>query len=191
MPLWSGSSDVGGRCLAGAKLLAFAMLFAPLLLANDPSEYEVKAAFLVNFTHFVEWPDENSTAAFNLCVVGPDPFGPVLDKVVGTRTVNGRPIAIRRVSPIAVNGSCQIAFFGDLDRAAMQRVLPLFEKRHSLTVGDSVEFAERYGVIGFIVENQRVSLAVHPGHAARCGLKISSQLMRVAKIVSDPGRATE
>jgi hypothetical protein len=190
MHRWCGSSEVLPRSYITAILLAM-LMFAGSALANDRGEYEVKAAFLVNFTHFVEWPDTGSAGPFNLCVVGPDPFGAVLDRVIGNRTVNGRPIAVKRLAPAASDGSCQIAFLNDLDRAALLRLLPLLEKNHALTVGDSLEFAERYGVIGFTVENQRVSLAVHPGHAARCGLKINSQLMRVARIVSDSGRPLE
>ena len=190
MHRWRGSSDVLPRSYIAATLLAF-LACAGAARASDRGEYEVKAAFLVNFTHFVEWPGTDSAGPFNVCVVGPDPFGTVLDKVVGDRTVNGRPIAIKRVAPSTPDGSCQIAFLNDLDRGTILRLLPVLEKSHTLTVGDSRDFAQRYGVIGFTVENQRVSLAVHPGHAARCGLKINSQLMRVATIVSDSGRPVE
>jgi hypothetical protein len=59
------------------------------------------------------------------------------------------------------------------------------ELSHSLTVGDSPKFAERYGVIGFILENNRVSLALNTARAAKSGLKINSQLMRVARMVPE------
>lgn len=149
----------------------------------------MKAAFLVNFTHFIEWPDDPGSGPFNLCVIGSDPFGPVLDKVVGAHTVDGRrPMVVKRLPRTVTEPSCQIAFLSDLDRSSLLHLIPILENSHSLTVGDSQEFAERYGVIGFIVDNQRVSLAIHPGHAAKAGLKINSQLMRVATIVSGNGR---
>jgi hypothetical protein len=165
-------------------------LIVPVLLGfplkgADRSEYEVKAAFLVNFTHFVEWPAPPSAGQFRLCVVGPDPFGDSLERVVGSRTVNDRPIVIRRF-PRTVDGtSCQIAFLGDLDRGALLRLLRMPELSHSLTVGDSPKFAERYGVIGFILENNRVNLALNTARAAKSGLKINSQLMRVARMVPE------
>jgi YfiR/HmsC-like len=165
-------------------------LAVPLLLclpvnARDASEYEVKAAFLVNFTHFVEWPDTTARKEFGLCVIGADPFGDVLDKVVGTRTVNDKPIVIRRLPRSIEGASCQIAFVGDLEGNNLTKVLRNLETSHSLVVGDSPKFAERYGVIGFTVGNNRVGLALNTSRAEKYGLKINSQLMRVAKIVSD------
>jgi YfiR/HmsC-like len=158
--------------------------------ATDRSEYEVKAAFLVNFTHFVEWSDSTSAGQFTLCVVGPDPFGNSLEKVVGSRTVNDKPIVIKRFSRTIDGAPCQIAFFGDLDRNALLRLVRVPELSHSLTVGDSPGFAEHYGVIGFVLENNRVGLALNTARAAKAGLKINSQLTRVARIVSgDSGEA--
>jgi hypothetical protein len=165
--------------------LAFPILLSLPLRAGDRGEYEVKAAFLVNFTHFVEWPDPLAKEKFSLCVVGPDPFGDVLEKVVGNRTVHDRPIVIRRFPSKLEGPSCEIAFIGDLDHGALLKLLRSPELSHSLTVGDAPRFAERYGVIGFVVENDRVSLALHTVRAEKSGLKINSQLMRVAKIVSN------
>jgi hypothetical protein len=151
----------------------------------DRGEYEVKAAFLVNFTHFVEWPALASAGQFRLCVVGPDPFGNSLERVVGSRTVNGQAITIKRF-PRTVDGApCQIAFIGELDHGVLAKLLRAPELSHSLTVGDSLSFAEHHGVIGFYLENNRVSLALNTARAARSGLKINSQLMRVAKVVSE------
>jgi len=154
------------------------------LAGGDRGEYEVKAAFLVNFTHFVEWPASPRAVPFYLCVIGPDPFGDVLEKVVGNRTVNNSPIVIKRFPAAADGKSCDIAFVGDVDRETLLKLSRDLELGHVLTVGDSLKFAERYGVIGFIVENNRVNLVLNIGRANKHGLKISSQLMRVAKPVA-------
>ena len=163
--------------------------FLLLLLANFPlaaadrGEYEVKAAFLVNFTHFVEWPASSQTGPFNLCVIGPDPFGDVLERVAGNRMVGNQPIVIKRLAGTAGANVCAIAFVGDLDRQTLSKLSRNPELSRVLTVGDSEKFAERYGVIGFVVENSRVGLVVNADRASQHGLKINSQLMRVAKAV--------
>jgi hypothetical protein len=184
----SHNTTLIARLISG--LFLFGLLTTPLW-ATDRSEYEVKAAFLLNFTHFVEWPGPPSVTPFSICVIGPDPFGPVLDKIVGAHTVNGRPMVIKRFARTVTEGSCQIAFMGEVERNALLKLLPVLESGHALTVGDSVDFAKRYGVIGFVVENERVSLAINPARASRSGLKINSQLMRVATIVSEGSRAPE
>jgi hypothetical protein len=165
--------------------LVILLLACSPLSGTDRGEYEVKAAFLVNFTHFVEWPASSRGAPFQLCVIGRDPFGDILEKVVGNRTVDNRPIVIKRFSGAADGNSCEIAFVGGVDRETLPKLFRSLEGCPVLTVGDSLKFAERYGMIGFIVDNNRVSLVLNIGRANEHGLKINSQLMRVAKPVSD------
>ena len=66
---------------------------------SPPSEYEVKATFLLNFTKFVQWPSspEPPATAFNICILGEDPFGETLDHIVQDERVDGRPIQVRRI----------------------------------------------------------------------------------------------
>jgi hypothetical protein len=91
---------------------------------------------------------------------------------------------ITRQSGSADGSFCEIAFVGDVDRETLVRLSRSLEVNHVLTVGESPNFFERYGVIGFVVENNRVGLVLNTARANRHGLKINSQLMRVAKPVS-------
>src|SRR5687767_6577948 len=81
-------------------LLCSAGLAAGQGVADEPSEYAVKAAYLAKFPSYVEWPP----AAFDapdspvvICVVGDDPFGPLLDDVLAAQQVQGRPMVARRM----------------------------------------------------------------------------------------------
>jgi YfiR/HmsC-like len=168
-------------------LLTLLLLASLPLAAADRGEYEVKAAFLINFTHFVEFPAGSQTGPFNLCVIGPDPFGDVLEKVVGNRMVGNQAIVIKRLASAAGGNVCAIAFVGDIDKQTLLKLSRNAELSHALTVGDSEKFAERYGVIGFVVENSRVGLVLNADRANQHGLKINSQLMRVAKPVGSAG----
>jgi hypothetical protein len=171
-------ASTSARALGWLRLLLLAGL---PLTAADRGEYEVKAAFLVNFTHFVEWPAGSPTGPFNLCVIGPDPFGDLLEKVAWNRTVGNQPIAIKRLPGAAGGSSCAIAFVGAFDQHTLLKLSRSPELSHALTVGDSRDFAERYGVIGFVIENNRVGLVLNAARASQHSLKITSQLMRVAK----------
>ncbi|MFI3187409.1 MAG: YfiR family protein, partial [Methylococcaceae bacterium] len=60
--------------LAGV-FFGLVLLLSQQVIASDVDvEYKVKAGYLYNFTKFITWP-EDSSASFNLCIVGDDPFG--------------------------------------------------------------------------------------------------------------------
>jgi hypothetical protein len=174
------------------KIPLLLCLCSGLIIAGSravPGEYEMKAAFLVNFTHFVEWPASgDATAPFPFCIVGSDPFGKTLEKVVGQRTVGGRPIVVRRLLPTSDLTGCRIAFLSEENHALLNKALGALEQEHALTVGEAEHFAERGGMVGLVVENDHVCIELNTKPAERAGLKISSQLIHLAKRVGENGK---
>ncbi|MDX2152856.1 MAG: YfiR family protein [Bryobacteraceae bacterium] len=141
-------------------------------------EYLVKAAYLLNFTKFVDWPGEafgESRSGFVLCLVGGDPFGPAIDRMMAGETVNGRAIVVRRME--MADSSCHLAFFaGPGGRAEAAG-------RYLLTVGEGAGFLREGGAIAMVLENRRVRFDVSRKAAAAAGLKVSSRLLSVARNV--------
>src|SRR5690348_11218885 len=93
------------RARAGLRIACLALLLACncALAGPVPGEYQVKAVFLFNFTHFVEWPADafpGPAAPFVIGVLGQDPFGSALDEAVRGETVNGHPLVVQRYSGI-------------------------------------------------------------------------------------------
>jgi hypothetical protein len=166
---------------AAAVALALVLFAIPAVAQNAPSEYEVKAAFLLNFTKFIEWPSSPSTpeTPFTICIFGEDPFGPILPQIVQGEQVAQRPIAVRRLRQSAAG--CDVLFVSKSERsaAALLSALP----RGTLTIGESENFLRDGGVISFVLENRRVRFDVNEPAAARNGLKISSRLLNVARTV--------
>jgi hypothetical protein len=161
---------------------------SPVWADDAPSEYQVKAAFLLNFARFVEWPATAfSTASepFVIGIVGMDPFGGAMDQVVSGKTVNGRPIAVRRVSDPAALRACHVVFFATSDPRRLNEIAGPATSPGILTVGEAEGFAERGGMINFVVENNHVRFEINPAAASRAGLKISSKLLQLAIIVRD------
>ena len=168
----------------GAVLLIYFASFAGNVsagLAQGTSEYEVKAAFLYNFAKFVEWPSPPQTA-IELCVVGEDPFGNVLEDTVRGKTINGRPLVVRRMKPGENPRSCQIAFIGAADHES-RAVLETLRGANVLTVGDSPNFARDGGIINFILKDNKVYFEINVDAAEQAHLKISSKLLNLAKII--------
>ena len=100
-----------GYCFAVFGL-ALGLLFASKpLQGSQPTEYEVKAAYLYNFGNFVAWRSDSAEAvvdSFAICVLGQDPFGPVLDATVNGESIGGKKVAVRRLSKVQDATGCRI-----------------------------------------------------------------------------------
>lgn len=178
-------------CALAAALLVSNAWWCPEARAQPPSEYHVKAVFLYNFAKFIEWPphlsgDGNDPIA--LCVVGEDPFGEVLEQTIQGKTVNGHELVIERFKRGQDARGCQIAFISSSERARLRPLLESLKGTSVLTVGETQGFAQLGGVINFTVEDNNVRFEVNVEAAERAGLRISSKLLSLAKIVKDEGR---
>jgi hypothetical protein len=173
---------------AAPVLVALAFL-ATTSAAQEPTEHEVKAAFMFHFARLVTWPSWPSVAEpdapFEIAVVGRDPFGDALESTIGSTRVQGRPIRVRRApTAAALERPPQLLFVADTDPSAARRALAAVEARPVLTVGEAPGFAESGGMIGFrLTPDGRVTFDVNLASAERSGLRVSSQLLRVARVV--------
>ncbi len=158
----------------------------PRCAAQPSLEYEVKAAFLLNFTRFIDWPAAtlpDAASPFTICILGKDPFGHVLDDVLKGEAVNGRPLMVRRITQSPAPQSCQVVFIEATGRALLKDLTSL--GRGVLTVGEGDLFVRDGGMIGFVIDNRRVRFAINQSAAEAAGLKISSKLLSVARAVKD------
>jgi YfiR/HmsC-like len=120
-----------------------------LLGAGDDramSEYQVKAAFLYNFTKFVSWPAiafPTTNSPFVLGIAGNDPFGKSLDEVVRNETVGTHPIQVRRLRAGDDLGSCHMLFISGSEKEWVESMLAQLRRRPILFVGDTAGFAVR------------------------------------------------
>jgi YfiR/HmsC-like len=167
-----------------ATLFSLLLFFFNVVSAQGPSEYEVKAAFLLNFTKFVDWPpaafaDANSPIA--LCVLGQDPFGQALDDMIEGEAVSGRKLMVRRITESPAPKTCQVLFVGS-SRGDTTKTLGSLG-RGVLTVGDGDRFLREGGIIAFVLESGHVRFDINQSAATRAGLKLSSRLLRVARSI--------
>src|SRR5579884_21307 len=173
--------------LPTSRLPVLALLvLCPGITAADPApEYEVKAAFLLNFTKFIDWPPAayaDANSPFTICLLGGDPFGRVLDDMVEGETVDGRKLVVRRISEPPGRKSCQMLFLGSGEKE-VRRVLSELGPG-VLTVGDHERFIHEGGMIAFVIDNRRVRFDINQAAAEAAGLKLSSKLLSVARRVA-------
>lgn len=167
-----------------ASLLAGAGLAHPAPSAIE--EYAVKAAFLLNFARFVEWPEDSFATAespMRICVLGEDPFGAVLDRTIDGQLVSGRRVEAARTADAEELAECQVAFVSRSERSRIDAVIARVADAPVLTVSEVDGFAGRGGTINFFLDTQRVRFEVNPAAASRSGLRISSELLRLGRIV--------
>ena len=153
-----------------------------------PTEYEIKAAFIYNFAKYVEWPEESgpdSGELFVIGVLGDDPFGALLDQIARTKTVGDKPIVIRRFDRLEDYTPCHVLFVAASAQDLLPAVLEKLAHSPVLVIGDTEGFAQRGVTINFVIERSKVRFEINPEAAACAGLKISSKLLRLAKIVTE------
>jgi hypothetical protein len=151
-------------------------------------EYELKAAMLYNLTRFVEWPPSafhDPQAPIQLCIIGRDPFGSTLASIVVKQTVNGRPVLIRHSQNDAGILACHLLYISSSERKTISQIFATLKGSSVLTVGEMTQFAAHGGMIQFSLEEQHVRFDINLDAVSRAGLKLSSRLLVLARIIKD------
>jgi hypothetical protein len=147
-------------------------------------EYQVKGAFLLNFTKFVDWPPQAFKGPGDpiaICVLGRSPFGPGLEQAAQQTAAGNRRVSVRQVSDGPQASQCQIVFVSASERKRWRGVLEALRGRSVLTVGEWEGFLADGGVIGFKLEGDKVRMEIGTEAAGRAGLHISAKLLSLAQ----------
>ena len=174
----------------GAIVFLMALLalipFEAVAQTSSAGEYELKAAMLYRLTYFVEWPAAvvpDSQGATILCVLGQDPLGTALPSVISGQTGSARRTEVRHMPSASEIRGCQVVYVATSEKKNIAQILAALKGSGVLTVGDMAQFAAKGGMIQFSLEDNRVRFDVNLDEAAQAGLKISSRLLMLARIV--------
>jgi hypothetical protein len=178
------------RLCAPLLLLAALVFLSPAAAprtarADSPQagEYQVKAAFLINFAGFVDWPENTgANGSFVIGILGKDPFEGSIDSLKG-KTARGKKVVIRRYDDPEEVRDADILFISASEKRALPHIMKTLRSRPVLTVGDHPGFARSGVMINLVLLRKRVGFEVNAQAAQRAGLRISSQLLKLAKEV--------
>jgi hypothetical protein len=149
------------------------------------NEYEIKAAFIYNFSKFVEWPDNvisPSADSITLCIIGNNPFGNMIRAIEG-KAVKNKTLSIKNItSPVNIKG-CNILFIASSEEDNLKPILSQAAKNHALTIGDTEGFDKMGVIINMFIEEDKVRFNINIDAAERSGFKISSKLLKLSKPV--------
>lgn len=172
------------RATAHAIMLCMGLVPALGIGAEaDSLEYTVKAAYLTKFGIYVEWPGAafaSPTAPLNLCVIGDDPFGALLDTAAEAQRIDGHPIAVRRVKTVSRETGCHVLYVAASEAPRQAQIVDALRGSAVLTVSDARNGANAATAISFVVKDNRVRFNVDEEAAAQNGLAISSKLLGLA-----------
>jgi hypothetical protein len=172
-----------------AGLLTLSVAVPTVARTTASTEYQQKAAFLAQFPNFVEWPSDqsqNAQSSFQICVYGDFNFGSALAESTHGTTVHGRKLELRWVRKLADIRTCQILFVSRSEHARYGQVLVAVANSGVLTVGETAGFLEAGGAICFSYEQDLLRFEVNLAAAHDARLKMSTQLLGLAKRVMNP-----
>jgi hypothetical protein len=150
---------------------------------SNPTEYQIKSAFLFNFAKFVEWPSSafpHTNSPIIIGIVGENPFGDILATTIRDKTVNDRPLVIKEFQPPLSTTNFHIVFISTSEKSRLPVLLQTLRESSALTVGEMERFTESGGMINFVWEGNKVRFQVNEAAAKSAGLKISSKLLSLS-----------
>ena len=177
------SSWFFAACLAIVSFCFGQFAAAPAYAQEDILERAVKATFLYKFVPFVQWPADSfplPDAPVDICVVGTDPFGEILDEAVAGQSIAEHPIRIHRFDSWSEDAVCHVLF---VSGPQTSDVLESVRGMPVLTITDSADGMEAEGIIHFVVEADRVSFDIDAVQAQMNGLTVSARLLALARMV--------
>ncbi len=184
-----GADEVSAvRRIGGILLLGLLGLAALPASANPAREYEVKAAFLLNFARLVHWPDTAFTAPdmpIRVVCFARNPFAGALEAILAQETVQGRAFRVETTQRLADVRGAHLVFVPADQAGALDDLERTVEDAPVLLVGESEGFAARGGVINLYTEDGRIRFEINRKAAERRGLRLSSRLLRLARLVAE------
>jgi len=172
-------------------ILATACIIGPAVPAcfaqpKAAPEYQLKAAFLYNLLQFIEWPQEafkDADSPITICVYDDRASGNAFDSYRNEK-IRGRKLVFKKFNELQRSLECHVMFVNTQDRKIMNTIIAKAGSKTILTVGESDDFARMGGIINFFTADNKLRFEINPDAAKKAGLKVSSEILKVARIVN-------
>jgi len=173
----------------GVMILILLLLWFPLMGSSEqgqevqPTEYQLKAAFLFYFAMFVEWPQRafaDETSPFVIGVLGENPFQNDLTRTVQDKKIDEHPLLVREIRLPTEATNCHLLFISASEKKRLPEILESLKGTSVLTVSEVERFTEQGGMINFVLQGKKIRFQINKDAATASGLKVSSKLMNLA-----------
>lgn len=150
----------------------------------QPTEYQIKAAFIFNFARFVEWPPKafaDTNSPMIIGVLGKNVFGDDLTQTISGKAINGHPLEFQIFKSVADATKCHVLFINSSEKTHLSKILAQLQGSGILTVGDEMDnFLADGGMINLRIVDDKVRFEINNEAAKKADLIISSKLLRLA-----------
>lgn len=153
------------------------------LAQQQPTEYQIKAAFIFNFAKFVDWPPNTFTETNSPIVVGilgKNVFEGNLEKIIGNKTINNRPFRFVDLASPTEAARCHILFISPSEKDNVRKIVEGLHHASVLTISETDHFVDAGGMINFVIEDNKIRFEINNTAAKKAGLQISSKLLSLA-----------
>lgn len=179
--------------LATSLLLLCVLLFTGQVCAakDNFDEYQVKAAFLFNLTNFVSWPESsfnNDESPFIVTILGNNPFGGNLQRLLDAEEISGRKIILKQIDSIMELTATHLLYINPRLQRKMPGILEQTQIPGLLLVSDYPGFCETGGTVNLLINKKRVQLEINKTTATQNQLKFSSKILRLATLFEGESR---
>lgn len=157
------------------------------------TEEVIKVGIVFNLVMFVKWPVESfvdNSSPLNMCVIGKDPFKGGLSSIEG-KLVKKRKLGVRILKDNDNMSDCHLAYVSASESGNFEKIIDALALSHVLTVGETPGFAERGGIVNLIKKEGRIGFEINIDAAKRANINISSELLKLATIVSEGNASSE
>jgi YfiR/HmsC-like len=180
----AGTKPAGGWLRPALAAVLLLLQGAGAWTQTRPTEYEVKAAYLLNFGRFTRYAGAAPQRPhFDICILGRDPFGRVMDDIAAHESIDNVPVRVLRITDATQGRSCAIVFISVLESERMREDLAILGGSDTLTVSDAPDFIAHGGMIQLTLQGDHVRFEVNLDAVNRNHLELSSELLRVAASV--------
>ncbi len=166
-------------------LITSIILFDGTAQTKSINENQLKAAFIYNFTRFINWPPQSFTDAespFIIGIFGEDRLSTHLNLLIKGEKLNNRPIIIKTYSSAQKIGACHILFISSQSASEIKNQLWYINRKSTLTVSDMPNFAKTGGIIGFYKVQNKLKLQINMYEVKHSELIFSSKLLSLCNI---------
>lgn len=148
----------------------------------------IKAVYLYNFARFTEWPASMPKGPLTLCVMDDPDVAASLDGLAGDKPINGRDVTVASIATFRIVRQCHLLYVPGSDRVKVLSALDSVSSLPVLTVGDGEVFTRAGGVAALLTDGERTRFAINPDALTRSGLRISSQVLGLARLIREDAR---
>jgi len=177
-----------GFCLKATLLLFCLTSFAadPTMANNHAlSEYQVQAAYIINFIKFTTWPPsafKDDQQDIILGILDDDFIDDTLDKI------DGRLIMNRHLQVIHLNiddnlQGCHLLYISSSNHRQLKQILAGIQGQPVLTISNMDNFASNNGIIQLKKIGDKIKLFINTTALSSANLQLRANLLKIATLI--------